>query len=71
MSQIITLCATCADIIKGSYELTELDESQERRVCSLCNNAGYFSRYSFSPHRRHIAPGLPKKDTRAGMRRYE
>lgn len=67
--QIITLCATCADIIKDNYELTELDECQERRVCGLCRSSGYFSRYSFSPNRRRRPPGLPKKDTRAGMRK--
>lgn len=65
--QIITLCATCADIIKDGYELTEIDERQERRVCGLCRNSGYFSRYSFSHRRRPT--GLPKKDTRAGMRK--
>ena len=67
MEQITTLCATCAEIISEHYVLTELDESQERRVCSLCSSSGYFSRYSFSHRRRPT--GLTKKDTRAGMRR--
>lgn len=65
--QTIIACKRCAAILgEKFYKLYELAPVNE--PCSVCRKTENVKRYEFERRGRKKPDGMPKRDTRAGMR---